>query len=465
MELQNGSSLQNGKYIIISTLGKGGFGITYLANHEGLNRQVAIKEFFMKDFCSREGSNVRIANENNRTTVDSCKRKFLNEAKNIAALSNAHIVRIHDIFEENGTAYYVMEFLKKGSMKDKIEIGGPIKEEQAINYITQVAEALYHTHSKNILHLDIKPANIMMDSCNLAVLIDFGISRRYDNEGGATSTSTIGVSEGFSPLEQYAMDGLKDLSPETDIYSLGATLYYMLTGEKPPKASVVNENGLPTLPSGISSRTARAIRKAMSPKRSDRYHSVQSFVESLGGKLNVIDDTPGDDGTIIKTVSTERPGTTLNVDKPVKWKPIAIAVAAVLLTLACALGGHIWKNGQNTGEVPVTVSDKTTGSTNGASKQKVETPPTPKNPPAKQKTTGTVSYGYAKYEGSLSNGKPDGSGILRFSSIHIIDGRDPQERVAEAGDYIDGSFKDGRLIHGNWYGADGNKKGFINIGE
>ena len=155
------TTLQGNKYIIDTILGSGGFGNTYLATHAVLGRKVAIKEFFMKEYCDRDHttSQVIVHTDSSRQIVDKYKQKFLKEAQMIASLKNEHIIQIHDIFEENDTAYYVMEYVDGGSLKDKVESEGALSEIDAINYICQVGDALSYLHSNNILHLDVKPAN------------------------------------------------------------------------------------------------------------------------------------------------------------------------------------------------------------------------------------------------------------------------------------------------------------------
>ena len=193
------STLQNGKYRILSELGQGGFGITYLAMQSGLERNVAIKEFFMKDFCERNESTsqVTFGTESSRETVHRFREKFLKEARNIARLNHPHIIRIFDVFEENGTAYYVMEYCENGSLAEKVKEQGALSEADATRYIHQVAEALDYIHRKKMNHLDIKPANIMLNENDEPVLIDFGLSKQYDVlTGSQTSTTPVGISNG-----------------------------------------------------------------------------------------------------------------------------------------------------------------------------------------------------------------------------------------------------------------------------
>ena len=283
-ELNVGSYLQNGKYRIIGMLGQGGFGITYLAVQSGLERKVAIKEFFMKEFCNRDGStsHVTLGTEGSRETVARFREKFLKEARNIARLNHPHIVRIHDIFEENGTAYYVMEYAEGGSLADLVKSKGCLSESEATSYIHQIAEALAYIHGENMNHLDVKPANILLNDRNEAILIDFGLSKQYDAlTGGQTSTTPVGISEGYAPMEQYKQGGVSEFSPETDIYALGATFFKLLTGKTPPSASDVFEDGVPVdelKARGVSQEAIWVIKKAMEPKKKDRMKDVRLFL-------------------------------------------------------------------------------------------------------------------------------------------------------------------------------------------
>lgn len=282
MFLSTGSILQGGKYRILSLLGQGGFGITYLAEHTLLGRKVAVKEFFMKDVCNREDdSRVSVPSLGSRELVEKFRIKFLKEARLIATFNNPHIISVYDVFEENGTAYYVMEYLEGKSLSALVAGGAGIDEEVAVGYVRQVAKALSDIHSRNLLHLDVKPANIMLKESGEAVLIDFGISKHYDEAGSQTSSGLVGLSEGYAPMEQYKKGGISSFSPATDIYSLGATLYKLLTGITPPHASDVYDDGLPALPDGISANVRRAVETAMQPRRKERPQSAAEFIALL----------------------------------------------------------------------------------------------------------------------------------------------------------------------------------------
>ena len=268
-------------------LGEGGFGITYLGIQIGLERQIVIKEFFMKDYCERdEFSNlIYVPTSGNRDFVARFKEKFLKEARHIAKLNHPNIVSIIDVFEENGTAYYAMEFAVGGSLADKVEREGCLSEEVATRYILQVANALKYIHQRHMNHLDVKPGNIMLNENDNVILIDFGLSKQYDvSTGHQTSTTPVGISHGYAPMEQYKEGGVAEFSPETDIYSLGATFYYLLTGVRPPGSLEISEDGLPIdllQAKNVSRKTISAICNAMKTRKKDRTHDISIFIQEL----------------------------------------------------------------------------------------------------------------------------------------------------------------------------------------
>ena len=287
MKLKENTILKNGEYRIIRTLGQGGFGITYLAEQKRLNRSVVLKEFFMSDYCAREHDTLRVTlgTDSSREMIEHFRDKFVKEACNIAALDHPNIVRVIDVFEENGTAYYVMEYHSAGSLGSLVDNRGALNEDDALYYIRQVASALKYVHSRKMMHLDVKPDNILVNSRGEAVLIDFGLSKRYDNKGKATSAaSTYGTSPGYTPMEQYGEGGVGEFSPATDIYSLGATLFTLLTGEIPPPAlRLVDSRSLQSdlAEKNVSGAVAEAIIKSMSFMREARPQSIDEFLSML----------------------------------------------------------------------------------------------------------------------------------------------------------------------------------------
>lgn len=301
--LPAGSKLQGGKYKIIKVLGQGGFGITYLAEQTGLGMKVAIKEFFLKGSCQRDSatSEVSIPVTDNKELVAKCQKKFKSEARKIASLNNDHIVNIIDIFDENGTSYYVMKYLSGGSLADKVQ-AGPLTEKGALKVIDEVSDALDSIHSHGLLHLDIKPANILFDERDRAVLIDFGVSKYVDSQDDTTTTSSlVGFSRGFAPLEQVNAT-ITSLTPATDLYALGATLYNLVVGTPPPEASQVMDSGLPEMPSRISEEVKYAVTKSMQPRKKDRPQNVRSFLEMLPSETSSPQD---DEVTVVATVPVQ----------------------------------------------------------------------------------------------------------------------------------------------------------------
>ena len=282
--LQQGSTLQGGRYRIERVLGQGGFGITYLAEDCVARQKVAIKEFFMKEFCSRDDSTsqVTLGTEGSRGTVERFREKFLKEAHVLTGLNHPHIIHVQESFEENGTAYYVMDYAEGGSLADLLKRKGFLFEFDATQYIVQVADALAYIHSKKKNHLDVKPANILLNDRNEAILIDFGLSKQYDAlTGGQTSTTPVGYSEGYAPIEQCKQGGVPEFSPETDIYALGATFFKLLTGKTPPSASDVFEDGVPVdelKARGVSQPVIDLIVQAMEPKKKNRMKDVRLFL-------------------------------------------------------------------------------------------------------------------------------------------------------------------------------------------
>ena len=296
MNLKTGYQLAGGRYKVERVLGQGGFGITYLCEQTGLARKVAVKEFFMREYCEREHgtASITLGSSGSREAVERFRQKFIKEARAIAAFGfdNKHIVRIIDVFEENNTAYYVMEYVGGGSLSDKVK-DGALPEADAVRYIRQVASALEFVHSKHMMHLDIKPSNILLNENDETVLIDFGLAKQYDTKGSQTSSTPVGISHGYAPLEQYKQGGVGTFSPATDIYSLGATLYKLLTGETPPEAGDVMNEGLPELPVGISDNVRKSIETAMQPTVKKRPQSVGEFLELLDGRAKSADEIDG----------------------------------------------------------------------------------------------------------------------------------------------------------------------------
>ena len=310
--LRVNSTLQGGKYRIIEKLGQGGFGITYLAEDTLLEGKVAIKEFFFKGYCNRDDSTSRVTipTMGNREIVERFKQKFIKEARTIFRLNHPNIVRILGVFEENGTAYYVMDYIDGESLDDMVKRRGAIPEAEALGYVKDVASALEYIHSKNINHLDIKPGNLMKgNEDGRIIVIDFGVAKQYDAvtfEG--TTTTPVGISHGYSPVEQYSKNGVQTFSPQSDVYALAATLFKLLTGNTPPEAIEILSEGLPVdelQEKHISRHVISAIAMAMKG-RHERTQSVAEFISNLSGDATVVITDPHPDDSDSTEVGLER---------------------------------------------------------------------------------------------------------------------------------------------------------------
>lgn len=248
-ELNNQNMLQvgtilHGTYKIESYLSSGGFGNTYLAKNIEFDETYAIKEFFVKGVCQRDGNSttISVSNAENTNSFEQQREKFKKEARRLRSLSNPHIVKVYDLFEENGTAYYVMDYVDGENLSARLKrTNAPLAESEVRNYLNQILDGLEAIHNEGMFHLDIKPANIMVDSHDVVKLIDFGASKQQSMVGGATMSTGISYTNGYAPSEQMAQSYDK-FGPWTDFYALGATVYKLLTNQDPPSVSDLSED-------------------------------------------------------------------------------------------------------------------------------------------------------------------------------------------------------------------------------
>ena len=243
--LQPNITLQGGKYRIERVLGQGGFGNTYFGYNTIFNEPVAIKEFFMQGVNDRNASNgsVSVSIEGNRPQFEEQREKFKKEALRIRKLDNPHIIKVHDLFEENGTAYYVMDYVDGENLAERLKrTGKPMTETEVRELLPQILDALKTVHDAGIWHLDLKPANIMVDKSGNVKLIDFGASKQLNvQKGGATTSTAISYTNGYAPREQMEQNFDK-FGPWTDFYALGATLYTLLTNKRPPLPTDIDDD-------------------------------------------------------------------------------------------------------------------------------------------------------------------------------------------------------------------------------
>ena len=283
-----GTLLRNGTYRVAKQLSSGGFGNTYIVENVDFDETFAMKEFFMKGINTRTDTYVSVSQEDNKELFGSQKEKFKKEAQRLRKLKHPGIVKIHDLFEENDTYYYVMDFIDGMSLADILKQQGALTEQDALKIMRDVLYVMDAVHSQELTHMDIKPANIMLDKNGQVYLIDFGASKQiYSDERHTLSTSTaVSYTKGYAPIEQVNEE-LKNIGPWTDLYALGATLYNMLTLKQPPSSSeIINDgDGAFLFPHRISDATKNLIMWMMRPGRQKRPQAVQDV-------LNVLDTIP-----------------------------------------------------------------------------------------------------------------------------------------------------------------------------
>ena len=274
------STLLQGKFKITKTLGQGGFGITYKAENISLGNTVCIKELFIGGNSTRGAHNTVQSQGFKEVSFDYFKKRFIDEARGLAKFNHPGIVRVTDVFEENETAYFVMEFVHGQTLKEMVAQQGALPTEKAIALILHLLDAVEAVHSQGMLHRDIKPDNILITPEGKSVLIDFGSARQFAE--GYTTTQTAILTPGYAPLEQYSDKAKR--GPFTDIYALGATIYFILTGVKPIAAT---DRGLETLSSpetlnpAVSKTLASVVMLAMNLKPEDRFQTIAQMREAL----------------------------------------------------------------------------------------------------------------------------------------------------------------------------------------
>lgn len=455
--LPEGFVLKGSKpYTIVKPLHSGGFGITYLVKAEVLDGNIpiqafyTIKEFFLGKSCIRDANhNVVASTPSAQQLFANAKSNFLDEANILHNLQHRNIVPVNEVFQQNNTVYYVMKYLGETTLEQYVkEHGGKLAEADAIDIITPIAYAVEYLHERKILHLDIKPNNVMMCRENgemFPVLIDFGQACFPKSKN-----KVRGYSAGYSASE------LKNISinPDktADTYSLAATLLFLITGKTPDDATQISKRRIyQTLPENVSDRTVDVILRSLQAAPAERYQSVSLFLAELldnGGSYT----DPIDDGK-----------------KPFPVKTVASVIGGVLLVALCIFGfSHVvFTNTTQESDSIQKESVTTEGGKDDITKDteeekegptrlstlndiKVEKHDTKVEKPVK----GTVNLGYAVWTGDVLHGKPHGQGTMRFTESHTVDGCSAE---AYPGYYIVGSCENGVFTEGGLYDETGQK--------
>lgn len=359
--LPEGSFLKEGKYKVEKVIGAGGMGITYIGTKFeddafAQNRKVVIKELFLahnnNNYHSvrdtRSGKRV-YPTKNLENDYSEFRRRFKNEAETLHKFRNhANMVQVLDYFEENGTAYFTMEFIKSQDLSKLIKKTGALSFVDTHRLLRPIAILLEKLHENSVLHRDIKPGNILIDHNNTPYLIDFGISKSYDTLDKMSMVTNIGT-EGYAPPEQ--LSGTKTLIGATiDVYALAATYHYCLTGKNPQTSDEIRMKGKKTVRDcngKVSEQVSQTIAHAMIDIVKNRTQSIAEFINQLDNCLpNGIKKEPE---TVIDTGKTiPKKGETDNTKKVSTTKsklPLYIGLMLVLGALGF-VGSKFLLNGK-----------------------------------------------------------------------------------------------------------------------
>lgn len=336
-------------YRVVRPLGSGGFGITYLVECQlegGLFAYFALKEHFLERRCDRTaGTTAVVYSQPVAEEVENSMRDFIAEANRLRRLGEGHsnIVKVHDIFCANNTAYYVMEYLEGQTLRSYVQARGALTPVETRQLLTPVADALGFLHSNRLTHLDVKPDNIMLtadDDSVRPVLIDFGLSKHYGDDGRPTSSVNIAAcTHGYSPIEQYG--GLSEFQPTADIYSLGATMMFCLTGRDPGISTGMLPGELMAAMAHIPGDMPLLIEAMMAPQRNMRPQSMESVLDALAEPGMVSDSMSRYRGAVVPPPPPAPPVPPVPAALPARRsntvRNIAI-VAAVVGAIALAAG-------------------------------------------------------------------------------------------------------------------------------
>jgi serine/threonine-protein kinase len=468
------SFLQNGKYRVDRRIASGGFGNTYEVTNVEFEERMALKEFFMKGVSEREADStmVRVSNTLNKGQFEAQKEKFKKEARRLRRLHNPHIVQVHDLFEENGTAYYAMDFVDGESLSTRLKrTQQPLPEAEVRGMLMQVFDALEEVHAQGIWHLDLKPGNIMVDVEGTVKLIDFGASKQMSaSDGDTTTTTSLCYTPGYAPTEQIEQK-MDLIGPWTDLYALGATLYKLLTNIDPPTSSEFDEDKAFTYPGQVSGQIRYLIKWMMTPKRQRRPQSVAQVKAFLQEPFTETADD--DDKTVLDDKQESDSTPPIPKPFPVKW--VASGVAGILFVVLLffvlkpsgnpdpesALDPTLVAAVQQAKEVTVkTVKDRYFKSALGVCSY---TGPVDDEDQPNGMGEATFTDGRL-YRGPFVHGTMEGDGaFFRYDNGDTFEGSFKNNAFARGrytmkvdGSYFEGTFKDGQPDKGQWYDKQGN---------
>ena len=289
------NTILHGTYLLGKCIGKGGFGITYIGWHTNLEKTVAIKEFYpagvvFRDMKSEQDQNtlsVRLTDSAYRDEYQKSMQGFLKEARTLAKIALPGVVAVHDCFEENGTVYLVMDYIRGRNLREYIQSkGGKVSEEETLSLLHPVLTSLKKLHIEGVIHRDISPDNILLNEDGQVILIDFGSARNIGLQNSGGQSMTVILKPGYAPIEQYNSRG--NQGPWTDVYALCATMYKMMTGKTPDDPFIraddkrSSEKLYDSLRNnGVSNETSQTLVKGLELLAASRYQNVGELEHDL----------------------------------------------------------------------------------------------------------------------------------------------------------------------------------------
>jgi serine/threonine protein kinase len=496
-------TILHGTYRIERYLSSGGFGNTYVVVHTEFNEFYAIKEFFMKGITQRDGDSitVSVSNAANQSQFAEQKEKFKKEARRLRGLSNPHVVKVYDLFEENGTVYYVMDFINGESLSERLKrLGAPLSEAEVNKYLSQILDALECVHGQQIWHLDLKPANIMVDKSGAIKLIDFGASKQIRPDGGATTSTALCYTPGYAPNEQTEQS-IEKFGPWTDFYALGATLYKLLTNNEPPKPSDISDYGEDAFhfTKSVSTSMRGLILWMMNPNRKQRPQNVEEIQKKISGDDDVTvsasdrpvhADTPTENHLAEETVTAEEhKAPAPKVEKPVRRQrrrnDSAKVLVSALIAFAALFGIVVFGISNNhhkhssasvetvdSADVKTVADTQMSDSLNGDYQYSgpVDSSELPHGNGIAYYVDGRV------YKGPFVHGVRQGDNAwFKFSDGNVYEGSFVNDEFGTGtltshqsdskGMYFQGTFKNNQPYSGNWYDETGHLYAHVKEGK
>lgn len=463
-----GTVLQD-RYRIDQQLASGGFGKTYAVTNIRFNEKWAMKEFFMKDISERDGDTKTVTVvTTSKSQFESQREKFNKEARRLRRLHHPGIVHVEDLFDENGTSYYVMDYIGGGSLAEVIKRHGPFTEQRVRQLLPYLLDALEHVHDQKIWHLDLKPGNILLKDDGTPVLIDFGASKQMGLAGVHSTSTGMTFTKGYAPSEQVDQN-FDRIGPWTDLYALGATLYNLLTGHTPPLGSEIqeDENAAFKFTPGISDQMRALILWMMNPNRRKRPQSVdqvRGFLKLEASSEEVQNPADNDEeGTQLPDSPVEGPKVE---HKSVSKTLIIAAVAAVAVAVVVLLWPKHTATNPDIEPIIESIAIKTVTDLEVASPIGNYKYTGPVDDNGKAHGTGKATFADGRrYQGPFSHGVIQGTGATfimnngdQFTG-ELRDNRFFKGRytIKEDGSYFQGTFKDGQPDEGSWYDKNGRK--------